>query len=325
MEHNAPSCTPSVDLTQCDGGAHKRPATPPEADERDVRPKAIAARDAAFAVSQGNGCAALPADLHSPSGLEGASEPDLNASAGKKVYYTAPIVLANQKTLTNPHGWADEWDVPMAALEQRETWKDGKLVSLKMADVKFVDGKPLNPFEPESERYGRYLLGKYGPNHAADPILTADAKEPGGPPRVLVVVRADCGEKALPGGMIDDEDEKHYTRTLQREIEEEALEASEAADKAKKALAEGEVVYTGYVKDPRNTNNAWIETVAVWGHITAEEADALVLRPAPDGETTSAFWMDLIGPRVDELYASHSTWVHAVAQKLAAGERPGCA
>lgn len=242
------------------------------------------------------------------------------------VYHTDPIVLANAKSSANPNGWADPDDANEATLRQRNTWKDGVLTSLLDAGIAIdAGGKPCNPFEPLEHRRGRYLLGKWGPNHAADPILTAEPSNPGGPWRVLVVTRGDCGLSALPGGMIDDEeneDMRGYTRTIQREIVEEAAEESGAVQRA---LAKGEVVYTGYVHDPRNTHNAWIETVAVWGHLTAEEADALVLRPAADGETTTSYWMDMVDDGIDEMYASHPTWVHTVQRKLAAGDRPRAA
>ena len=48
--------------------------------------------------------------------------------------------------------------------------------------------------------HGRGLLGKWGPNHAADPIVTRF--DPSRPDRLQVVAikRKDTGDWALPGG-----------------------------------------------------------------------------------------------------------------------------
>ncbi|VDP83465.1 unnamed protein product [Echinostoma caproni] len=64
------------------------------------------------------------------------------------------------------------------------------------------------------------------------------------------------------------------TDTLKREFGEEAMNANEASpeelDHIKKLISDffetGDEVYRGYVDDPRNTDNAWMETVAVNFH-----------------------------------------------------------
>ena len=54
---------------------------------------------------------------------------------------------------------------------------------------------------------GRGLLGRWGPNHAGDPVVTRWAKDQeANKPKVLEIVlirRKDSGELALPGGMVD--------------------------------------------------------------------------------------------------------------------------
>lgn len=249
--------------------------------------------------------------------------PSLLPASPKVRYFTDQVVLANVKTSSNPLGWADEEYPNEGALQRRNTWKDGALVSLLEADIRFdAAGKPCNPHEEFAFRNGRFLLGKWGPNHAADPILTTDPISDGEPFRVLVVTRGDCSLAALPGGMIDDEedtDQRGYTRTIQREIVEEAAEPSVAVQNA---LANGEVIYTGYVHDPRNAKHAWIETIAVWGHISSLDASSVTLRPAADGETRSSYWMDMTENNIRELYASHPDWVRIVLRKLIAGDMP---
>eukprot|EP00746_Dinoflagellata_sp_MGD_P167945 gnl/MRDRNA2_/MRDRNA2_98968_c0_seq1.p1 gnl/MRDRNA2_/MRDRNA2_98968_c0~~gnl/MRDRNA2_/MRDRNA2_98968_c0_seq1.p1 ORF type:complete len:267 (+),score=55.52 gnl/MRDRNA2_/MRDRNA2_98968_c0_seq1:1025-1825(+) len=81
-------------------------------------------------------------------------------------------------------------------------------------------------------------------------------------------------------------------------------------------------VYQGMVDDPRNTDNAWMETQAVWLHCNscahAEDVDIdeicanAALTPATDA--TKATWkaVDTIG----ELYASHRYMVTDILEEL---------
>lgn len=55
------------------------------------------------------------------------------------------------------------------------------------------------------------------------------------------------------------------TATLKREFTEEALDGAEAAELAG-LWQRGQLVYRGYVDDPRNTDNAWMETVCMNFH-----------------------------------------------------------
>ena len=54
---------------------------------------------------------------------------------------------------------------------------------------------------------GRGLLGRWGPNHAGDPVVTRWAKDQhNGKQKVLEIVlinRKDNNDLALPGGMVD--------------------------------------------------------------------------------------------------------------------------
>ena len=59
---------------------------------------------------------------------------------------------------------------------------------------------------------GRGALGKWGPNQAADPIVTRWNPEDSTELQVVVVKRKDTGEWALPGGMVDDGEAVSLTR-----------------------------------------------------------------------------------------------------------------
>ena len=86
-----------------------------------------------------------------------------------------------------------------------------------------VGGKPRNP-RGRTGMTGRGTLGKWGPNQAADPIVTRwnpddpdELQVPGpypspspsanpspNPNQVVAIKRGDTGDWALPGGMVDD-------------------------------------------------------------------------------------------------------------------------
>lgn len=155
------------------------------------------------------------------------------------VEYTAPVVLAGP------------------------VWADGPLKP---------EGSPKNPVG-RTGMTGRGLLGRWGPNFAADPIVTRLQKHTVGG----LVLHEDClikrggqsgageGEWGIPGGMVDARvDGGHISMTLAREFTEEALSAHAPDAGAGIDVAgffeTGTVIYKGYVDDPRNTDDAWMET-----------------------------------------------------------------
>ena len=96
--------------------------------------------------------------------------------------------------------------------------------------------KPLNP-RGRTGVGGRGVLGKWGPNHAADPVVTrwklADnghrlvAEESGKPVLEFVCIqRRDTGVWAIPGGMVDPGEK--VSATVRREFMEEALDSTAA-------------------------------------------------------------------------------------------------
>ena len=85
---------------------------------------------------------------------------------------------------------------------------------------------------------------------------------------------------------------------------------------ADELFAYGEVVYNGYVDDPRNTDHAWIETTAY--HFHCSDDCAKNLRLDAGDETSSVRWIDI--DQADDnyagLYASHKDWVDKVSVKM---------
>ena len=106
--------------------------------------------------------------------------------------FTAGIVLNNHP------GWADPpTPQEVADLAQRESYE---------GPITFVAGVPLNPRGRTGVR-GRGLLGKWGPNHAADPIVTRYHPQTG-KLQLVAVRREDTGQFAVPGGIANSPGDK---------------------------------------------------------------------------------------------------------------------
>ena len=179
----------------------------------------------------------------------------------KPLDYTADFV----KTAS----WADPEDPTKLKFNQL----DGLINRASFEPNKYTvtsSNVPLNP-RGRTGLTGRGHLGRWGPNHAADPVLTRWRRDQSGK-RVegvtgaailefVAIKRKDTGEWAIPGGMVDAGET--ISAALKREFGEEALDTinhPERATIAERVLSKGECIYRGYVDDPRNTDNSWMET-----------------------------------------------------------------
>ena len=141
--------------------------------------------------------------------------------------------------MTSPRPWADPTNVDKKVLSSRFTLvgsvKKPRKRSLRSAG--FLHPRTQRPRNPVG-RTGmseRGLLGKYGPNHAADPIVMR--LKPDSPTLQLQFVairRRDTGEWAIPGGMV--EAGQTIAKTLYDEFTQEALRAIEGNDAMTDAL-----------------------------------------------------------------------------------------
>uniref|UniRef100_H2QL45 Transient receptor potential cation channel subfamily M member 2 n=1 Tax=Pan troglodytes TaxID=9598 RepID=H2QL45_PANTR len=127
-------------------------------------------------------------------------------------------------------------------------------------------GLPLNPMGRTGLR-GRGSLSCFGPNHTLYPMVTRWRRNEDGAIcrksikkmlEVLVVKLPLSEHWALPGG--SREPGETLPRKLKRILRQEHWPSFENLLKC------GMEVYKGYMDDPRNTDNAWIETVAVSVH-----------------------------------------------------------
>ena len=207
---------------------------------------------------------------------------------------------------------------------------DGKVNRVSHeGEYQVSEGRPLN-VKGRTGLSGRGVLGKWGPNHAADPIVTRWRRDGEGEvvrdhqsgKKVLEFVsiqRKDTGEWAIPGGMVDPGEK--VSVTVKREFMEEALDSTGTGKDKLDSLsgmvdeffAGGEEVYKGYVDDPRNTDNAWMETVAFSFHDdTGKKVGQFPLTAGDDA--ANICWMELSSQI--SVYASHKKMLKIVVDKL---------
>jgi ADP-ribose pyrophosphatase len=128
--------------------------------------------------------------------------------------FTHKVVLANNCKVKQ-NGWADPPDMEdVDGLADRKTFENKGVLK--------IDGKTGRPVNPRG-RTGmceRGLLGKWGPNHAADPIVTRWHPDQPDVLQMVAIQRKDTGDWAIPGGMVDPGE--HVSATVRREFEEEA-------------------------------------------------------------------------------------------------------
>jgi len=110
--------------------------------------------------------------------------------------------------------------------------------------------------------------------------------------------------------------------TVRREFKEEAGNLQDESQRetfnrlTDELFASGEVVYRGYVDDPRNTDYAWMETTAFHFHCDTELGAMLPLASGDDA--AAVMWLDVDAdePRYANLYASHRVWVDHIQRVM---------
>ncbi|MGZ3147286.1 NUDIX domain-containing protein [Lentzea chajnantorensis] len=165
-------------------------------------------------------------------------------------YYTPVDITPPQLRRTGlAQSVAEGWAEPAVTPEDVRDWPTRAARAL----VPFTFDAyrwPLNP-TGRTGKTGRNL-GRWGENPAADPIVVAGDLDRDGERYVLLILRSDTGQWAIPGGMVDRGETA--PAALVRELREET-----GVDLAGQAPA---IVACGYVDDPRNSDHAWICTTA---------------------------------------------------------------
>jgi len=238
-------------------------------------------------------------------------------------------------TFTAPHitgkPWADP-DLTNPGFQPQWNQMDGQINrSSHEGMYKVQNGLPLN-IRGRTGLNGRGILGRFGPNHAADPIVTRWKRDAHGNVvtcdkngrkilQFVAIQRRDNNEWAIPGGMVDSGE--NVSATVRREFMEEALNGLEMENDSKQNVekmlndffSKGTKIYQGYVDDPRNTDCAWMETTAFLFHDdTGEDVGKLPLQAGDDAKALK--WIDISSDI--QLYASHQDFIEKAVMKLGA-------
>uniref|UniRef100_A0A8C5Z1E0 Nudix hydrolase 9 n=1 Tax=Marmota marmota marmota TaxID=9994 RepID=A0A8C5Z1E0_MARMA len=194
------------------------------------------------------------------------------------VEYTAVSVLAGPR-------WADP-QISESNFSPKFNEKDGHVERKSQNGLYEIEnGRPRNP-AGRTGLVGRGLLGRWGPNHAG-------MVDPG--EKISATLKREFGEEALNSLQKSSAEKREIEEQLHKLFSQEHL-----------------VIYKGYVDDPRNTDNAWMETEAVNYHDeTGEIMDNLALEAGDDAGKVK--WVDISDKL--KLYASHSQFIELVTEK----------
>ena len=153
-----------------------------------------------------------------------------------------------------------------------------------------LNERPRNP-RGRTGMTGRGVLHHYGANQAVDPLVVRVHE---GKFQLVVIMDEEIACLwALPGGRM--EAGESVNGALLREFAEEALDS----DKAMMSILyntfkeDGLVIYRGYVDDPRNTDNAWLETTCVLYFLTEHRISSRSLVLKSGSDACDVKWLDL--------------------------------
>ena len=191
--------------------------------------------------------------------------------------------------------------------------------------IVFGTDYPLNP-KGRTGLEGRGTLGNWGPNHAADPVVCRANPETGILEFVLIYRAGDrCW--ALPGGFVEAGQTIASART--REFAEEALAGDRYDDETDEEYRERidnlqekykhlfekpnpyNVLYAGISDDPRNTDHAWIETMAI---LTVFEPPFSQIELNAGDDAAKVSWVEY-NPDMN-LFASHNLFIFLAVERL---------
>jgi ADP-ribose pyrophosphatase len=236
---------------------------------------------------------------------------DIDFPAYKPVNYKAPEL--------KKASWAD----PSNTSEIQFNSRDGKTDRLSFeGSYRVIEAIPINPIG-RTGISGRGLLGKWGPNHAADPVLTKWKTDESTKNKIIdsisgkpilmfvAILRKNDNEWAIPGGMVDPGET--ISMTLKREFTEEALNSlsdSQSEININQIFQNGYLLYQGYVDDPRNTDNSWMETQVFNYHDDANIFSFLKLKAGSDA--ADVCWMETNSNL--NLFASHKDFLKKTAE-----------
>uniref|UniRef100_A0A2I3RP84 Transient receptor potential cation channel subfamily M member 2 n=1 Tax=Pan troglodytes TaxID=9598 RepID=A0A2I3RP84_PANTR len=202
------------------------------------------------------------ADVPTLASQKAVEEPDAEPGGRKKTEEPGDSYHVNARHLLYPNCPVTRFPVP----NEKVPWEVSACPSPTRRSGRSTPLHPRNPMGRTGLR-GRGSLSCFGPNHTLYPMVTRWRRNEDGAIcrksikkmlEVLVVKLPLSEHWALPGG--SREPGETLPRKLKRILRQEHWPSFENLLKC------GMEVYKGYMDDPRNTDNAWIETVAVSVH-----------------------------------------------------------
>eukprot|EP00058_Branchiostoma_floridae_P006677 XP_002592165.1 hypothetical protein BRAFLDRAFT_88112 [Branchiostoma floridae] len=286
--------------------------------------------------------AAMPSLTREPSSMNVGKRPK-TVKGRRRTLDSQPVQEIHQKARTTPYPMCDvnrclvpddkvPWEVPFSSYHPVNytadcvlagpPWADVDLMSMSLEerpflmfnqlDTKFkgaVDRTSFIGTYKVKEKLPLWKRDKYG-NKEVHPETSRNVLE------FVAIQRRDNLLWAIPGGMV--EPGENLTMTLKNEFGEEALgkldkteqERMDMSIKLDKLFRQGKEVFKGYSDDPRNTDNAWIETTAINYH--DEEGYLMQNFTLQAGDDAGAVrWQDVDG--TSPLFASHQAILKHVA------------
>jgi len=195
-----------------------------------------------------------------------------------------------------------------------------------LGKYQIVDFLPRNP-RGRTGLTGRGLLGRYGPNHAADPIVTRWERDADGQVvhikdkpvlEFVAILRRSSDDWAIPGGMVNPGES--LSKTLRKKFLEKVKIKSKnneddevEEEKVKTFLKfEGVEIFRGYCDDFRNTDLSWVETLVMNYH----DGDGSIFKKIllkPGRDASKVEWK-----RVEKnlkLFASHQEYLRLASER----------
>ncbi|XP_075117251.1 transient receptor potential cation channel subfamily M member 2-like [Leptodactylus fuscus] len=216
---------------------------------------------------------------------------------------------------------AERWDRgtydPAQEMQQKKRKYNGMdgLMDFRscLGTYQIENGLPLNPMGRTGLR-GVGSLRWFGPNHSLHPVLTRwSTNKAKGPNKltsqrmleVLVVKQKANDLWALPGGTLDPGEQVplKFQTLLKRGYLSTFLTL----------LGAGIEVFHGYLDDPRNTDNAWIETLAINIHFDTKESNDQFLQNLTDSDFEVSLRWQLLDHKIP-LYANEKEILQRTAE-----------
>ncbi len=229
-------------------------------------------------------------DYHPPFYI---SESVRHASPGKNNDFYSPG-MKNGK-IGNQNAWSDPVDINLVVDLKTRTSFSGPILFDPA-------GYPLNPLG-RTGIAGRGSLGKWGPNLAVDPVVTR-LNPRNGKLELALVKRKESDQWGLPG-----------TFSLPGESPAQAVSRSLFEKTGlKNEFLGGRQTGTFVIKDYRNTDNAWIESIVIHLHLQGEDACGL---QTSIPKILDADWIFPSTELSKHLFANHAWLIRQTLEKLA--------